>query len=200
MSGLRDLLHDSGLLARITVPPEINTLLEALEPSEPVGSGDDVRGTARFVVAASPLGFLSLSLTPPTPDIPFHLVTDATEGSFRLWLVINEVAPAKAVFGFVTGATGTVLRAAEVKTDGRQEWLEPVAGDGEPHRGGGGGTGRGESRWCGDGARRAGDGAGDGLVTLGLDPPTVLLGDLGVRARPAQWPHDRREYRASCGR
>ena len=180
MAGLRDALHDRGLLARVTLSPEVEALLEGLQPAQPVGAGDDVHGTATLGLVASPLGFLSLNLTPLTPSVPFHLVSDPAAGGFRLWLVLSDAAPAKPLFGFATGLAGSVLTPAVVTSAEGQEWLEPAAGEVRL-------TGVAVALLVeGAGGTAAtlrivpGDGATGGMVMLGLEPSAVLLGSSGL--------------------
>lgn len=180
MSSLTDVLRARGLLRRIALPPLIDALLTGLQPEAPVSTEPDVRGTATLGLATTPLGFLSLDLQPPGPAIPFHLVTDQAAGTFRLWLVLSDTPPAKKLFRFATGLAGTVLTPATVVTGDGKEWLEAT--------GGGDVTLTGVAvailveGTAGEEARLRlvpTDGQPDGLVPLGLEPPTVLLGGSG---------------------
>jgi hypothetical protein len=179
MPNLKDALRARGLLTRIALPSVVDALLTALQPGVPVGSGADVRGTASLGLAATPLGFLSLDLKPPGPAMPFHLVADDAAGTFRLWLTLSDAAPAKKLFGFATGLTGTVLAPATVAIGDGHEWLE--ASGGEVVLTGVAVAILVEGMAGAEATMRLvpTDGQPGGLVTLGLDPPAVLLGSSG---------------------
>ena len=140
-------------------------------------AGPDVRGTVQLGVNEHPLGFIALDLKPPGPSVPYHLVSDAD--SFRLWLILSQTVPAKKIFSFATGAAGAVLKPATPKTDGKLEWLEAAPGDVSL-------TGievtlliEGKAGGTATIGLSPTDGQPEGIVRLGLDPPTVPLGGTG---------------------
>ena len=187
---MKKALSDRNLLDRIALPPAVDALLTALQPDAPVPAGNDVTGTVEFGVDEHPLGFLSLNLKPPGPNVPYHLVSDAN--SFKLWLVLSKTPPAKKIFSFAKGAVGTVLKPATVQTDGRLEWLEAAAGDVSL-------TGvevtiliEGQAGGTASMRLSPTDGQPAGIIRLGLDPPSVLLGGsgFGLQLPQAVWLDD----------
>ena len=187
---MKDALRDRGLLSRIALPPTVDALLTALLPDAPVPAGPDVRGTVQLGVNEHPLGFIALDLKPPGPSVPYHLVSDAD--SFRFWLILSQTPPAKKIFSFATGAAGAVLKPATPKTDGKLEWLEAAPGDVSL-------TGvevtlliEGKAGGTATIGLSPTDGQPEGIVRLGLDPPTVLLGGsgFGLELPQAVWIDD----------
>jgi hypothetical protein len=176
---MKQALRDRGLLVRIALPPVVDAFLTALQPEGPVPDGADVRGMVQLGVNEQALGFLSLNLTPPGPSVPYHLVTDEAAGSFSLWLILSDAPPAKRLFSIATGAAGVVLKPATLQNGGGQEWLEEAAG--AVAIAGAEVALLVEGRAGGTAALRLTptDGQPDGLIQLGLDPPTVLLGSSG---------------------
>jgi hypothetical protein len=178
VADLKQALADRGLLASVALPPAVEALLTALQPNGVVAVGADVRGTAHLSVSRQALGLLALDLQPPGPSIPYHLLV-GDDGSFRLWLIVSATPPAARIFAFAVGAAGAVLRPATVMHEGAEEFL--VEAPGEVTLTGVAATllieGRpGSTATLG---LTPTDGAPRGLITLGLDPPTVLLGGSG---------------------
>lgn len=180
MGGLKDELSARGLLLRTPLPPEIDALLTALQPDQPVPAGADVRGSVSGGIEEKPLGVLALDLRPPGPSVKYHLVSDTAAGTFSLWLLLSEVEPAKTVFGFAGGLVGGALTPATLRTEGERSWLD--AADGEVTLAGAG------VALLIDGAPgsparmrlTSGDGQPPGLIHLELQPPTVLLAGTGI--------------------
>jgi hypothetical protein len=178
MSSLKQALDDRGLLASIVLPPLIDQLLDALQPTVAVPAGGDVRGSVQLAVKKS-LGVLALDLSPPGPAIPYHLVSDQAAGTFRLWLILSDAPPAKKLFSFATGAAGAVLTAASAHADGKEEWLEPAGGDVAIVGAAVTLLIEGRSGEIATLSLSPTDGQPRGIVVLGLEPPQVLLGTSG---------------------
>jgi len=179
MTSIRDRLNAKGLLARIAFPTQIDVLLGALAVADTPPPGAVEEGTASFGLTSHPL-FFDLSLSPPSPEIPFRLEIDGEPAAgFRLWLRLASAAPAAKLFSFVQGLGGAVLKPAIGRTQGEEEWLEATAGEAML-------TGTDLALLvegqAGDRARMRltpNVGEPDGVVTLQLEPSTVLIGDTG---------------------
>ena len=180
MGGLKDALAARGLLKRTALPPLIDALLTGLQPDGAVPEGTDVRGTVAAGVQEHPLGLLALDLRPPWPAIPYHLTCDQTAGSFRLWLILSEAAPAATLFAFAGGAVGEALTPAALRTEGDREWLDPVAGEVTLAGAGVALLVEGEAGGSARMRLTPGDDQPDGLVRLTLEPSTVILGSSGI--------------------
>lgn len=181
MPSIWDELASRGLTATVIFTTELTGLLQGCQLKDPVvlPIGNDHEGEVTLGLNAKPLGFLSLDLTPPGPDIAFRLKYE--NGGFRFWLRLSRLLGVKVPFGFLAKGVAALLKPARRETDGEREWLvpDPAVGDvrlegtelsllveGTP----------------GEVARQrlttGGDGP-EGIVELSLVPPTVLLGGSG---------------------
>jgi hypothetical protein len=179
MPSITDRLRARGLLTRIVLPRQIEALLSALSVAGTAPAGLVEESTAIFAASAHPL-FFDLSLNPPSPNIPFRLEFDGDPATgFRLWLRVAEVSPAKRLFTFTQGAAGAILKPAIRQASVDEEWLDPAPGQ-VVLKGA-------ELAILVEGKAGAAAtlrpaptvGGVEGIVTLALDPPTVLLGETG---------------------
>ena len=175
---IKQALDRRGLLAHVALAPPIDELLAALTSPIAVPNGDDVTGSVTLA-AKKTLGFLALDLTPPPVPVDFRLITNTAAHSFRFWLVLNSIAPARKVFEFAAGTAGVVLTPATYQATGDEEKL--VAAPGDVSIAGvavalliEGGPGQPATMRLSPTV-----GAPAGIVELQLVPPTVLIGSTG---------------------
>jgi hypothetical protein len=181
---LSDRLRTEGVLAHVPVDQNITALLEAtqIEP-DAVQPGPAETGTSTIgIVENKALGFFDLNLTPPLPNMPYRLSFEgppAGRTGFRFAYALSQTPPPKKLFEFI-GKVPNFLRAASEEPGG--ETLQP---DPDPThkvsltgielalviKGSAGGEANMMLSPSLEGP--------DGLVVLGLDPPTVALGSTG---------------------
>lgn len=184
MQSVRKRLSDEGLLQQLFSDATVDALLTAMhiDHSHAVSPTRE-QGQIVLGVVEHALGVLDLNLVPPGPNAPRAFVLSFEGGpgarlGFRLAVSLTE-GPAQPLFGFLEKLPGQGLRAAERKTGNDREWLEAIPG---------------EVRLAGAGvwlvlSGRAGGSislrlsprseAPDDVITLQLQPTTVLVGQSG---------------------
>jgi len=194
MSSLWDVIGKRGLTASVVFEDSISSLLKTCIPTVEPADADDVRGSTSIALTQSPLPLplplLSLNLKPPLPNCDFHLVFEGGNPatSFKLYLLLDTAARAavpgaKAVFEFIAGLPGHIFKQATLQHDDAEgtEWLEAVPGDVPATLEGvrislliAGRSGQAASMKL-----SPTDEGPEGMVTLTLVPPTVLIGSSG---------------------
>jgi hypothetical protein len=183
---MRERLRDLGVTQRVMFDDGMLALLETMQivPGE---AGERIQ----LGVAERAFGAFDLNLTLPNEPRSFVLEVQQVAGnvqSFRLALSLNEGPPARNLFQLAQSLPGHALKAATRKSSDKEEWLEAVPGSVSL-------VGL-EAAWVIKG--KAGQVAAmtlspslagpDAILTLGLEPPTVLLGDSGFGLELPAWP------------
>ncbi len=189
MTTMRQRLETDRLSSSVVIGQEVSALLDIMEiidtdpPAAPPETTPET-GHIKFQLAQKSLGVFDLNLVPPVDPRPFTLTYTASGGvrtGFRVAIALAEDGIAKPLFDLIEKIPGYGFVAATRKTDpDGSEWLEAAA-DPAVHL-----TGIDPalviSAKPGEPARvllaPSRDGP-DGLVVLGLAPPTVLLGGTG---------------------
>lgn len=181
MTTIADRLRERGVLAKIPLSTSAQALADGMKLTAQQG-GDPETGKLTFNLASSPVPGFDLELSPPADEYPYRLTLEGPAGAptgFRLAVALNQGAPLKKLLKPLTGLAGHVLRGAEPKKQGAEEWLEPNGAKAEL-------AGAAVALVI---AGRVGSEADvslspnyegpDGVLTLRLVPEAVLVGDSG---------------------
>lgn len=195
---IKDVLTSSGVLKHVVVPPEISTLLEALEPK-----GDpEVRGPGITIgevilngnIAKSPIPGFNLALQLPTEPVepaPYKLLLEPPEAptKFSFWLVLAEQGQIRALLKPVQDLPGLALGAARIEQEHGLTKLVRIDGTTPVlvSRSEEGGAALGPALLITGSAavparlRFTPDtDSTEGIVALGFEPQTVVFGDTGI--------------------
>jgi hypothetical protein len=140
---IKEILVDSGVLAHVILPREIDHLLSSLEATgDPVNRGGGIfTGDVHLAddMSKSPIPGFDFALTLPTglvQSAPYKIkfTPEAGPTSFQFWVNLADQGQAHLVFKFVGGVPGLVLTGAAktVASDGTVS-LEAYL-DGDPKR------------------------------------------------------------------
>jgi hypothetical protein len=136
---IKDVLAQHRVLEHVVLPPSIDALLSALDPTvSPGAPGADgiIEGNVKLVedLSKSPIPGFDFALALPTGVVapaPFKLklAPSATPSSFKFWLVLASQGQVHLGFKFIEGIPGLALTGAKIvnNPDGSVV-LEPVAG------------------------------------------------------------------------
>jgi hypothetical protein len=191
------LISKGDVLKHVTLSPQIELILEGLET---VGAASDLgggvsTGTVKLTtdLSKSPIpGFdFALAVPPIAPPAPYKLKLDAT--SFQFWLVLADAGKAAFVFKFIKGLPGLVLTGAEQVAEADGILLRPFP-PGNPlstpvlvSRGSEQGDQLGPALLISGVAGQPGQmrftpdtDSAKGIVTFGLEPPTMMFGSSKI--------------------
>ena len=192
---IRSILAETGVLAHVVLPPEIDTLLSVLTPVVPPLLPD----ADGIILGDIKLDFDQSHSPIPGFDFGLALPTDAVESApyklmlgpdwFKFWLVLTKQGQIYAGFKFIERIPGLGLKGASIVTDAQgNAYLEPnpkepmlVCRSGEA------------SAQLGPALLVSGSAAKpasirftpdtdstEGVITLGLEPPAVMFGSSGI--------------------
>jgi hypothetical protein len=197
---IRTLLRASGVLQHVVLTSEVDALLGALEVDGAVttaaAAGAEIRtGAVRVVsdLSKSPIPGFDFAVTAPDPGVrvPFKLRLEPAGGptSFKFWLQLADESHALLAFSFVkavpgfalTGATKTVAADGTVRLEPNGTKPTLVSRSPEP------GAALGPALLVFGSANETASirftpdtDSNDGIITLGLEPPTVVFGSSSV--------------------
>ncbi len=189
MTTMRQRLDSDRLSSSVVIGQEVSALLDVMDIADidPAAAPPETTpetGHIKFLVAQNSLGVFDLNLQLPIDPRPYTLTYTAAGGirtGFRLAIALAENGIAQPLFDLIEKIPGYGFVAATRKSDpDGSEWLE-AAGDPAVHLTGIDPalviTGKsGEPAHVLLAPSRDGP---DGLIVLGLAPPTVLLGGTG---------------------
>ncbi|WP_341729053.1 hypothetical protein [Brooklawnia sp.] len=202
-TSIKDLLDRSGVLREVICPREIDLLLSALEPTGPtdVPPSGVLAGAIRLTqdLSQSPIPGFDFALTTPADVVqpaPFRLELSPAQGptSFRFWLVLAEQGQARFIFKFVEGIAGMGLTGARlIETPEGDAHLQALPADDPRHapvlvsRSPQAGVVLGPALLVAGAADTPANirftpdtSSTDGIVALGLEPPTVVFGSSKI--------------------
>lgn len=182
MSTILDRLVSHGLMGRVIVGTDLRALLEAME----IESSDETTpaleiGKLRVTAAGKPLGVFDLSLGSPISNVPFRLELEGGTPPtlFRLFVQLSAAQPAAPRFDFIERLPGHGLKAAVVRAEHGEEWLESAAGIVRISGAGCSLLVRGAEGEPASLTLTPALGGPEGIVALKLEPKAALLGNSG---------------------
>ncbi len=131
MPTILDRLRFYGLTGRVIIGGDLPPLLDAMDVESFTETPPALEsGTLKIAASGKPLGVFDLSLSLPISNVPYRLELDGggVPTGFRLYVLLSEAQPAAPWFDFVEKLPGHSLKAAVVRSEGGEEWLDAAAG------------------------------------------------------------------------